>query len=153
MAGESVETDVDLLVSLVKEKGKISIEEAAKMLKVPLNTIQSWVDFLLEEEVLGIEYKFVTPYLYFNKNPVNKASVLQESDELYFEDKEVFYQKANARGLPQARIAELWQKYLNANVAQIKEHFFMKAKSRNLSEQKITDLWNKYYVYLRKTGV
>ena len=49
-----METDVDLLVSLVREKGKISIENAAKTLKIPLTTIQTWVDFLLEEDILGI---------------------------------------------------------------------------------------------------
>jgi hypothetical protein len=146
----SVETDVDVLVSLVKEKGRISIDDAAKLLKISPAILQRWVDFLVEEEILGIEYKFVTPYLYFNKDAKNSASVLSESEGEYLEDKNVFFQKARDRGLPIARINSLWQKYLISNLEEIRDHFIRKAKSRNITEHQIQELWQQYYAYLKR---
>ena len=144
MVGESVQTDVDLLVSLVKEKGKVSIEAAAKALKVPIDTVQTWVDFLIEEEVLGIEYKFVTPYLFFNKEPGRK-----EGDVQPVEEKEEFIDKAKRRGLPVARVNSLWQKYMQSNIEEIRENFFIRAKEKGATQQQLETLWVKYQEYLR----
>jgi hypothetical protein len=145
-----IETDVDLLVSLVKEKGKISVDEASKILKVHLPVIQRWVDFLIEEEVLGIEYKFITPFLYFNKDLEHNPSVLKETEGEYLEDKDAFFKKAQSRNLPLSRINALWLKYLSSNLEEIRDHFFRKAQSRNMTEPQIMAAWQTYYVYLKK---
>ncbi|MGM5483949.1 MAG: hypothetical protein ACQER9_03470 [Nanobdellota archaeon] len=143
-AGSNIETDVDLLVSLVKKKGKISVEEAAKKLNINVKIVQEWVDFLVEEEVLGIEYKFVTPYLYFNKERNNKPTVLEESEGEYLEDKDDFIKKSRERGLNDDQIRKLWKNYLKVNIDEIKDHFYRRAKSKNISESKIDALWSKY---------
>lgn len=151
MEGGDLETDVDVLVSLVKEKGKVTIDDSAKILKVPVETVQKWVDFLLEEQILGIEYKFVTPYLFFNKYPdqkITKDSLDGENEDLA--DKEVFFDKAKKRGLSLKSANDLWQKFLQSNMDEIREHFYEKAKLRNLSEQKIHQLWARYIEYLQK---
>lgn len=143
-----VETDVDMLVSLVKEKGKISVEQAAHLLKIKLSVIQKWVDFLLEEGVLGVEYKFVTPYIYFNKSLDENPSVLEESEGTYVQDKEEFFEKASAKGLNKERINSLWKNYLDSNLQDIKDHFYLKARAKNISDNKLDQLWSQYYNYL-----
>jgi len=145
-----LETDVDLLVSLVKEKGKITIESASKILKIPIKVIQKWVDFLIEEEILGVEYKFVTPYLFFNKDPENTSTVKQNHSGDYLEDKAAFFKKAESRGFPKNRTNSLWQKYLSSNLEEIKEHFNKKAEEKGLPSYKVNELWSKYYEYLKR---
>lgn len=146
MAGDffNVETDVDMLVSLVEQKGSISIEQAAAQLKVPMATLQRWIDFLVEEEVLGIEYKFVTPYLYFNK-PLKKA----EDKNAAVEEKKEFYKKARSRNLTDDKIKELWQRYLNQNLVDFRNHFVKKAKERGIPNSRADELWQEYYTYLK----
>ncbi len=58
-----VTTGVDALIDLVKKKKRISMEDAAKQLQLPLTTIEAWAAFLEEEDEIMIEYKFTTPYL------------------------------------------------------------------------------------------
>ena len=63
VADDTIETGVDSLLALLREKDKISIDEAAKILKTPSKAVQSWVDFLVEERILGLEYKWIKKYL------------------------------------------------------------------------------------------
>lgn len=82
MADKSmITTAVDDLIHLVKESGKISLMEAAKQLDVPQKTVETWVDFLVEEERLSIEYKFTTPYIFLNKDFVDEEEELSISKE------------------------------------------------------------------------
>ena len=148
--GGEVGTDVDKLVSFVKEKGKVSFHELVKHLKKNSDIIQKWVDFLVEEDILGIEYKFVTPYVYFNKDSENKKTVIEESDDKSIEDKNEFYRKAKSKGLSDSKIHELWKDYVNNNLDEIKRVFYAKAKTKNLSESQCEKLWEKYYDYLLK---
>ena len=64
MGNEILKTSVDDLYELVESRKKISVDDAAKLLKLPVNIVQSLVDFLVEESIFGIEYKFTTPYIY-----------------------------------------------------------------------------------------
>jgi chromosome segregation ATPase len=64
MAQSSViETGVDKLVALIKQNKRISVPDAAKLLNVSRVVIEEWADFLEEEGIISIEYKFTTPYL------------------------------------------------------------------------------------------
>ena len=58
-----IETAVDSLVRLVKEKKIIALDDAAKMLGVPENIVNEWVSFLEEDKILKIEYKMTRPYI------------------------------------------------------------------------------------------
>ncbi len=59
----NIATAIDSLVELVKSRKKIELEEAAKSLALPINIINEWANFLEEEGVIKITYKFTTPYL------------------------------------------------------------------------------------------
>ncbi len=58
-----VSTAADDLLVLIKREGELSFQEAARRLGVPQQTIEAWANFLEEEGVLSIKYKFTTPYL------------------------------------------------------------------------------------------
>jgi len=62
-----ITTAVDSLVKLVKQKGKISLEDASKELGIPQNIINEWASFLDQEKIIYIEYKFTTPFLMSRK--------------------------------------------------------------------------------------
>ncbi len=58
-----LKTGVDRLVSLVKEKKRISVPQAAKELGVSPVVVEEWADFLEEDGIISIDYKFATPWL------------------------------------------------------------------------------------------
>ena len=58
-----IETGVDKLVNLIKERGRVALQDAAKELGVSTTVIQEWVDFLEEEGIISVEYKLTKPYL------------------------------------------------------------------------------------------
>lgn len=62
-----IETGVDKLVSLTKEKGQISMEEAAKELGTSLTVVEEWANFLEEEGIINIQYRFTKPFLVAKK--------------------------------------------------------------------------------------
>ena len=90
-ARQVIETGVDKLVELLKSKGKMSFRDAAKELGVGIEVIAEWADFLNEEGILGVEYKFTTPYLIERR--ISKADLDKKVRE--FEDKkDIFVRKA-----------------------------------------------------------
>ena len=142
-----LKTNADDLYELVRAKHKISVEEAAKLLKLPVDTVQALVDFLVEEKIFGIEYKFTTPFIYLSRDDSKENIELQGSKKIM--TKEEFFQKAKNWKVPFETINELWNKYVGENLNYIKEAFNKKAKERNISEDKIDELWKKYMTYLR----
>ena len=58
-----IETGVDKLVNIVRERGRIALADAAKELGVSTTVIQEWVEFLEEEGIISVEYKLTKPFL------------------------------------------------------------------------------------------
>jgi len=86
-----IETGVDKLVKLVNEKGKVSSFDAAKELGVSNTVVMEWADFLEEEDIISIEYKFTKPFLVPRK--LGKKE-LQEKAKEFSGKKDVFVRKA-----------------------------------------------------------
>ncbi len=59
----NIATAIDSLVELVKLRKKLTLEEAAHQLALPEHVINEWANFLEEEGIIQITYKFTTPYL------------------------------------------------------------------------------------------
>ena len=147
-----LKTSADDLHELVKSRKKISVEEAAKLLKIPINIVQSLVDFLVEERIFGIEYKFTTPYIYISEKSGKKIHAPltpPPPNEEKLITKNEFFQKANQWKLPPQKLNELWKKYLNENMDLIKKAFYEKAHDRKLSEERISRLWEKYTAHIQ----
>src|SRR3989338_5986762 len=140
-------TSADELYNLVMSKKKISVEDTSKILKLPMDIVQSLVDFLVEEKIFGIEYKFTTPYIYISQEKGKKVhpqiSVPREKEKKPI-TKEEFYQKAGNWNIPEQKIEHLWKKYVSENIDYIKEVFYKKAESKNIQNEKIGMLWQKY---------
>ena len=63
MSKGKTSTGIDTFIDLMKEKKDLSMEEAANHLQVSEDTIQKWVDFLMEEGILITHYKFMKPFI------------------------------------------------------------------------------------------
>ena len=117
-----VTTDVDRLIELLKSSEKITLTDAAKQLNVAVNILQKWVDFLVEEKIVGVEYKFTTPYIYYAQPQEDKNE--GNLDKLSIDDyKEEFYENAQAKAIPKMLIEKFWNKHLQ-NIIQAKKAFF-----------------------------
>jgi len=143
-----LKTSADDLYELVKSKGKISVEEAAKILKIPVNVVQSLVDFLVEEKIFGVEYKFTTPYVYISQGKGEMIN-FQNKFAKKITTKDEFFQKASKWNIPFEKMNDLWKSYIKENLNYIKEVFYRKANSRNISKEKIDALWKKYMAYMQ----
>jgi len=143
-----IRTVADELFDLVKQNRKISVEEAAKKLKIPLATIQALVDFLVEEKIFGIEYKFTTPYIYLYKEGLESAKGKESSFTKGLVTKEKFYEEAKKKSIPYENIEGMWRKYLQQNLSHLREEFLNKAREKKVPEEKIEELWAKYLGYL-----
>ena len=89
MGGPVVRTKVDELIELLKHVEQISLPEASSRLGIAQDVLQQWVDFLVEEKMVGVEYKFTTPYLYY-AGP--KEEKVENLDILSIDDfKDEFY--------------------------------------------------------------
>jgi len=142
-----LKTSADDLYELVKSRKKISVEDAAKILKVPNKIVQALVDFLVEEHIFGIEYKFTTPYIYLSQEKEKKIELEKKEKKLI--TKEEFFQKVSKWNIPIEKINDLWKRYFQENFSYIREDFYIKANSRNFSKEKIDSLWNKYLASLQ----
>ena len=141
-------TVADELLELVKRNKKISVEDAAKKLKMPLSTIQALVDFLVEERIFGIEYRFTTPYIYPYKEGIKETKGGEKSFTKGLITKEQFYEKAKGKNAPYEFIEGMWRKYLQQNLVQIREEFLKKAREKKVPEERIEELWKRYLAYL-----
>lgn len=142
---EVLRTEVDDFLELIKKNKKMSLIDAAKEMKVPLQTVQAWTDFLVEEGIVGIEYKFTTPYVFMVEEKTSAGAF----GYMGFDTKEVFYEKARKRGIKDAQIRLLWLKYLTANEDSMKKIFEDKCRERGLPKHKVDLLWKKYATYLK----
>ena len=110
MESTVIETGVDRLVNLVKERGRIALADASKELGVSLTVVQEWVDFLEEEGIINIEYKMTKPYLVERK--LTKKEVDDKSKE-FANKKDVFIRKAEVSLLFLEKQAEELKKVKN----------------------------------------
>ena len=87
---KNIETGVDKLVSLITERKKVSIDEAAKELGVSKILVQDWADFLEQDGLISIEYSLSKVYLVERK--LSKQEVERKTKE-YTNKKESFLRK------------------------------------------------------------
>ena len=128
----TVKTGVDDLLDLLGHNSKIPLAEAAKKLKVPIDIVQAWVDFLVEEHVVGIEYKFTTPYIYMNK-PLENPETADEQGSLNIQFfKKLFWEKAQKNNIPESKIDALWRNHIIEELELKKKYFFFEAQQRKI---------------------
>jgi hypothetical protein len=144
MTGEVVKTGVDELLELLAHSAKIPLTEAASKLKLDAGVIQAWADFLVEEGIVGIEYKFTTPYIYLNKVVEKKSQDKSDKPVEYNVQhfKREFWERAKAGNIPETQIEQLWKNHVIQALELLKKYFFFEAQQRKLPE--IEKLWTEY---------
>ena len=70
-----ITTGVDSLIRLVKEKKRVEIGMASKLLKIPQGTIEDWAAVLEEEGIIKIEYRLTDVYLVWVPATVGEVAV------------------------------------------------------------------------------
>lgn len=140
---EMVTTGVDDLIKILSDYPKLSIDETAKRLNVSKKVLKSWIDFLVEEKILGIEYTFTTPFIYLNKPQEQEHTKLIREEKLtYSLFKQEFYEKARKSNIPEDKIKGYWEDHLKQRLDQNKEFFMREVQKRTLLQG--DELWEKY---------
>lgn len=144
MTGEVVKTGVDELLELLAHSAKIPLTEAASKLKIDVGVVQAWADFLVEEGIVGIEYKFTTPYIYLNKVVEKKSQDKTEKEEEFSVQhfKKEFWERARAGNIPEQQIEQLWKNHVIQALELLRKYFFFEAQQRKLKD--IDRLWEEY---------
>lgn len=138
----TITTSVDTLIDLLNEVDKIELEVAAKKLGLSISVVQSWVDFLVEENIIGLEYKFTTPYIYLNK-PKKKEEVKVEEETQSIETfRTDFHKKASDKKIPEQQVHDLWKNHILQKMEKKKDFFFREANRRGFFNPQ--DLWLEY---------
>lgn len=87
---KNIETGVDKLVELINREKKVSVEDTAKKLGIGVVVIREWADFLEEEKIISIEYKFSKTIL--KERELSEKEVTQKKKE-YSSEKDAFVRK------------------------------------------------------------
>ena len=133
---KKVETGVDELIKFLQGRGLVDLKFAATKLGTTPDVLQFWVDFLVEEEVVGVEYKFTKPYIYLlEKNP-GRISKQLSNYKKRFED------TVKKKDMPNNKTSFLWKSHLLSELEKKKEFFFQQANLRNLENPE--KLWEEY---------
>lgn len=91
-----INTGVDRLMSLINERGRVLVKDAARELSVSEKLILDWAEFLEEEGFLKFEYTFSKVFII--KKELSQDDI-KAKDKEYSSQKEAFVRKA--QGLQQ----------------------------------------------------
>ncbi|MFH1770380.1 MAG: hypothetical protein ABH828_02370 [archaeon] len=139
---ETITTSVDTLIDLLNQVDKIELEKAAKKLGLSISVVQSWVDFLVEENIIGLEYKFTTPYIYLNKPKKKEEAIVETDNQTIDVFKTDFQKKAFDKKIPEEQAHDLWKNHLLQKMEKKKEFFFREANRKGFFNPQ--DLWLEY---------
>ncbi|MFO7711391.1 MAG: hypothetical protein R6V53_06500 [Candidatus Woesearchaeota archaeon] len=75
-----IETGIDKLLSIIKEKKRITVEDAAKALGVSPTMTEEWGDFLEDEGYIRKEHKLTK--VYFVLKDIDFSKLVEKADEI-----------------------------------------------------------------------
>jgi len=134
----NVETGVDDLISLLKSQGKLGIKEAADKLKIGESFVQAWVDFLVEENIIGVEYKFTKPFIFLNDTKTSLSAKEPEEEQTgLIAIKNQYLKHAKEHQIPEDKALLLWKKHLTEALEKRKDFFYREAAKRSLDSEKM----------------
>jgi hypothetical protein len=142
MSDEVIKTGVDELITYLEGKEKVPLLDAAAALGVRVDTLQSWVDFLVEEGIIGIEYKFTKPFIYLNKSNKEKAKIIGEEELSWDAYHRSFMDKAREKRIPDVKAVMLWKSHVLTSLEARKAFFYDEARKRQIPD--VEAAWNEY---------
>ena len=143
MGEDTITTGVDELLTYLQGKDRVAMQDAAVFLNVSIDTLQAWVDFLVEEKILGIEYKFTKPFIYLNKEDKPKRSKLLEKTAVPLSQiKEEYAARARSKQIPESKITELWRSHVIEALYAKRTYFLEQAAHRRIPNAE--QMWEEY---------
>jgi hypothetical protein len=143
MGEDLVRTGVDDLLGYLQGKDRVALHDAAKALGVPVSTVQAWTDFLVEEQILGIEYKFTKPFIYLNQPEKKPAKqIFEGTASTAAEVRIAYFERAKQKLIPAEKVPELWRGHVLEALRRKREYFFEQASRRNATNPQ--SLWEEY---------
>lgn len=142
MTDDVIKTGVDQLISFLQGQDKVLLPDAASALGLDVETLQSWVDFLVEEGIIGIEYKFTKPYIYLNDEDTDRPRVVERESVGWEEYKKAFLQKAQSKKIPEKKALELWKSHVFQIIDKQQAFFYDEARKRGMND--IDNMWKDY---------
>lgn len=144
-----LDTEIDELLIILSSKGKMTLAEAGKIIGVDEKTMHVWVDSLVEEKIIILDYDFLTPVIMLTPQKKKEIEENKKVSELRKREdiakkigmKGLFFQKARTRKIPERRIPIIWRKYIEINEASIKKEFMDKA-NKKMIEGNLERLWD-----------
>jgi hypothetical protein len=125
-----IETGVDQLIAYLKQHEQANIETLAKELNTTPKIIESWAEFLMEENIIGIDYKLTTPYIYLIKQDKKDIKDIKKEYELKNSNQDIHMKEYN------------WKRYIETSIDEHKNFFLKEARKRSL--QNPEELWEEY---------
>jgi hypothetical protein len=125
-----IETGVDQLIAYLKQHEQANIETLAKELNTTPKIIESWAEFLMEENIIGIDYKLTTPYIYLIKQDKKDIKDIKKEYELKNANQDIHMKEYN------------WKRYIETSIDEHKNFFLKEARKRSL--QNPEELWEEY---------
>ena len=135
MVEEIILTDVDKLVEILQKEKKMDLRLLAKKLNSSEDTVQKWVDFLVEEKILSVDYDFTKPI-------VSIIEKKQEKKEDFKEDFLKYKQEYNKKTKKEKQSEFSWKKHILDQLELMKHFFYSEAEKRKLKN--INQLWEEY---------
>ena len=128
----TVQTGVDKLVSYLKGRGQVLLNDVAKELDVDIKTVEMWANFLSEEKLVEIEYKFTKPYLSLvgDKSSEDSIQGIKKSFEDEHSDKSKDFKEYK------------WKNQVLAVLEKKRDFFIKEANKRNIQEPE--KVWEEY---------
>ena len=154
---ELLDTEVDELLMVLFEKHHLSIDEASKIMGVDPKVMQRWVDFLVEEKILILDYNFFTPTIRLTDE--KKKDMEEKKEYLVKKEKDAiskrigikgeFFKAIRKRGINAERGKILWKKFVDVNASDLKKEFLEKARMRDIEDNKLDELWNLFFQVMK----
>lgn len=136
---KNVKTGVDRLIDYLQKNGKTKVKKIANDLNIPVETVKSWVDFLVEERRVLLDYQFTTPYA--ELTPQEQSRTNNRGHDLRKVEK-YFKQKAKKGEVSDEKSEFLWQQYVKTELDSLKDFFIKEAKKREIED--IESTWQEY---------
>ena len=127
MKDETLETGVDKLLRVLKEKKRLSLSDTAKEMSLSEDIVETWANFLMEEGLITIEYKFTTPYL----NYIVKTDNKQENSSYKIDQPE-----------EKQRYEYKWKEEMMNTLESKKDFFIDHAEKKGFKD--VESLWKEY---------
>lgn len=140
-SSELIVTGVDALIDLLKKTNRIEVDTAAKKLGYPTEAVQSWVDFLVEENLVGVDYKLTKPVIYLNTTKKAKDPYINLKQEFESYKKE-FNANTNKKEKNKEKEAFEWKEHVLGKLDLLKQFFYSEAEKRGLKNP--DKLWEEY---------